>query len=350
MKVNYTASDKTSNPTAEKGMKVEYAAAKRGAYKARWYLLLSLVLLPILLVIWVVVRPQVLVLATGLITTDPIELRAPAAATVHNLAVTEGQVVTKGQRLLTLNDPQLNAQIIELQRQLSELAQPTVIADTDILQQRQGSIQVASDSVAQQTEYLQSYQNFKRTGLVSTHEMAAVQQTLTNAKLALDQAKVDAMQLQQLQQVQRLAGPVETARRALLLQLAQFEAQQNALHITAPNDSKVIDISVKPGEYIQQDLPMLIISNRTTPVIFAYLQPKHMNYAQIGLKASVTLPNGDKVNATVTGPVELLERLPAKLAGPFDGEQAVLKVTLTPDQPVPAIEGLPVELSFDLHW
>ena len=35
---------------------------------------------------------------------------------------------------------------------------------------------------------------------------------------------------------------------------------------------------------------------------------------------------------------------------PFDGEQAVLRLTLTPQQPLPDIEGLPLEISFDYLW
>lgn len=350
MKISYSSSTKTTKPAVEQGLKVDYAAAKRGAYKARWYMLLAVIILPMLFILWLLLRPQLLVLAPGIITTDPLELRAPVTARLLNIAVTEGQQLQPGSLLLQLHNPQLDAQIAELQNQLAQLAQPVNTANTAILQQREAGIRIAEQAVVQQSEYMDSYQNFKRSGLVLTHEMAAVQQTLTNAKLALEQAKTDVIQLRQQQEVELLAGSVAQARRQLQQALAQLQAQQEQLQIRAVASGHIIDIQVKRGEFVQQNQPLLLLSNRPQPVIFAYLAPKYLDYAKPGAKANVTLPNGDKVRAEVTEPAQLLERLPAKLAGPFDGEQAVLKLTLTPQQPVTGVEGVPVEISFDWLW
>lgn len=350
MKINYRPTDKQQNPTVEHGFKVDYAAAKRTGYRLRWYFLLLLIFLPLVLVLWAVLRPQLLILAPGLISTEPLELRSPANARLVSIAVTKGQSIDNGSLLLQLQDPQLDAQITELQQQLAQLAQPVAVSDQAILQQRQASISIAEQAVTQQSEYLSSYQNFKRSGLVLTHEMAAVQQTLTNAKLALEQAKTDTLQLSQQQQIQQLAGSVAQARRQLQQALAQLQAQQQQLAITALSAGRVIDIQVKAGEFVQQNQPLLLLSNRPAPVIFGYLEPKYLDYAKVGGNATVRLPNGDKVRAAITEPAQLLERLPAKLAGPFDGEQAVLKLTLTPEQPMTDIEGVPVEISFDWLW
>lgn len=350
MKISYSAGSKSTRPTIEQGLKVDYAAAKRGAYKARWYMLLAVIILPMLLILWLLLRPKLLVLAPGIVTTDPVELRAPVAARLLSIDVTEGQQLQAGSVLLQLHNPQLDAQITELQSQLAQLALPVNTSDLAVLQQREAAIAIAADAVTQQAAYLQSYQDFKRSGLVSTHEMAVVQQTLTNAKLALEQAKTEVIQLRQQQEIQALAGTVAQAQRQLQLSLAQLQAQRDQLQLRATRPGKVIVIQVKPGEYLHQDQPLLILSNRPQPVIFAYLPPKYMNYAKPGQQASVKLPNGDKVRATITEPAELLQRLPANLAGPFDGEQAVLRLTLTPQQPLPDIEGLPLEISFDYLW
>ena len=52
MKISYSAGAKSTRPTIEQGLKVDYAAAKRGAYKARWYMLLAVIILPMLLILW----------------------------------------------------------------------------------------------------------------------------------------------------------------------------------------------------------------------------------------------------------------------------------------------------------
>ena len=57
MKISYSAGSKSTKPTIEQGLKVDYAAAKRGAYKARWYMLLAVIILPMLLILWLLSRP-----------------------------------------------------------------------------------------------------------------------------------------------------------------------------------------------------------------------------------------------------------------------------------------------------
>ena len=48
MKFVFPSSNKAIDPTVERGLKVEYAQAKRGGFRGRWYLLLVLVIAPVL--------------------------------------------------------------------------------------------------------------------------------------------------------------------------------------------------------------------------------------------------------------------------------------------------------------
>ncbi len=350
MKVNYQSTSKANNPKVDSGLQVEYAAAKRTAFQARWYFLLLLMMLPVIVVAWVLLRPQVLILASGEITTDPVELRSPVAGRVANIMTSKGAWVENGTVLIQLLQPELEAQIAVLQQQLVTLEQDDNAIEQALLNERLTSIGLATQAVELQNNYLTQYQEYQRSGLVLTYEMAALQQTLSSARLALQQAKVDVVQLRQQQEIQRLAGPVALAKQQLRLALAELEARHHQLAITSMTDAQVIDIEVKIGEFISADQPLLMLSNRPQAVIFAYIEPRYMDYAKVGESAVVKLPNGDTVKARISEPAQWLERLPAKLAGPFDGEQAVIKVTLTPERDLTYIEGLPVEVSFDWLW
>ncbi|GGI77355.1 hypothetical protein GCM10007978_13780 [Shewanella hanedai] len=351
MKVSYQPSSKSERPTVDKGLKVDYAAAKRGGFKGRWYLLLLLVISPVLIVLWVLARPHVFVLASGIVTTEPLEMRAPAKGELVSISVKQGQQLAKGNVVLEIVNVQLNAQINELNRQLLSIHKGKPQSNKTILQQLQLRIDVADEGVERQNDLLQTYKDFQKRGIVPTSDMAMILQAHTASKMALEQAKVDLLQEKERQHIESVAGSITQARHGIELQLANFRAQQADLVIHTPYDSHVADILVQQGEHIAEDQPLVLISGRSSSVIFAFLDPKYLDYTMMGQKATVKLPNGDHFRAQVSEPTELVGRLPRQLSGPFDGEKPVLRVTLTPDVELPiSIEGVPVEVSFDYIW
>ncbi|MGL6124775.1 MAG: HlyD family secretion protein [Shewanella sp.] len=351
MKVSYQSSDKATNPTDDKGVGVRYAGAKRGGFKGRWYLLLLLVLAPVVIVGWVLLRPHLFVLATGIITTQPLEVRAPSTGDVSVISVKRGDMLSAGTPILSIVDPQLNAQINELERQLAQLTIEDLSLNALILKQLQNRIDIANEGVARQGVLLKSYEDFQRKGVVSVSDMATVLQAHTALKMALEQAKVDLMQAKQKQLVELSAGVVTQFRRSGELQLARLKAQQSQLHITALTATRVVDILVQSGEHVVEDRPLALLAGRDSQVILAYLEPKYLKYTMIGMQATITRANGDRFRASVSEPTELVGRLPKQLSGPFDGEKPVLQITLKPEVILPvAIEGVPVEVSFDHVW
>ncbi|MEI8613029.1 HlyD family secretion protein [Shewanella sp. PP-He15 brown] len=351
MKVSYQASDKALNPTEDKGIGVRYAAAKRGGFKGRWYLLLLLVIAPVAIVGWILLRPHLFVLASGIVTTEPLEVRAPSTGDVSTIRVKPGDTLNVGTPILSISDPQLNAQITELERQLAQLNIEDLSLNSVILKQLQTRIDVANEGVTRQDILLKSYENFQRKGVVPTSDMATVLQAHTASKMALEQAKVDLMQAKQKQLVELSAGVVTQSRRSIELQLVRLKAQQSQLQIKALTATRVVDILVQSGEHIVEDRPLALLAGRDNPVVLAFLEPKYLNYTTIGQQATITLANGDRFRASISEPTELVGRLPKQLSGPFDGEKPVLQITLKPEMALPvAIEGVPVEVSFDYVW
>ncbi|MEE1981886.1 HlyD family secretion protein [Shewanella xiamenensis] len=351
MKVNYQPSDKAQRPTDDKGIGVKYAAAKRGGFKGRWYLLLTLVIAPVVVVGWILLRPHLFILASGIVTTEPLEVRAPSAGDVAAIMVKRGDVIAKGADILTLVDMQLDAQIQELEKQLSQLEFDHLSINAEILAQLQQRIDVAAEGVTRQDGLLDSFERYQRQGVVPTADMAAVLQAHTAAKMALEQAQVDLMQARQQQKTELLAGAIAQSKYNIELQLARLKAQKSQLHIKALSPTRIVDVLVQVGEHIVEDRPLVLLSGREHAVIFAYLDPKYLEYTSIGQKATIKLPNGTRVRAEVSEPTELVGRLPKQLSGPFDGEKPALKIILKPESALPtSIEGVPVEVSFDYLW
>lgn len=351
MKVNYRPSPKAHQPAVDNGLKVEYAPARRGGMKWRWYLLLLLVITPLLVLSWVILRPSLLVLAPGIMTTEPLEMRAHHKGLLAEVQVHPGEQVIAGQVLGRLINAELSAKIAELKRQMAQLEDISTQSNQAILDQLQQQIKVAEEGVRRQGSLVYQFENFKKQGIVPAADMAAVHQAYSNAKLVLEQARTDLLIAQQRQQQELQAGVVSQARNSLMLQLAELQARNEALTLKAPFSARVADLLVQEGEYIAEQQPLLWLSGRSQPVVVSYLDPRYLDYVRLGQTASIKLPNGTYLDGVINEPTELVGKVPAQLAGPFDGEKPALKVTLTlkPDKNVELsnVEGVPVEVSFD---
>lgn len=348
MKVNYNSSKKIQQPIVDAGLQVEYAQSKRSGYKKRWYMLLLLIFIPLALLIWLLVRPFVLILAPGIITAEPLEMRAPSSVVISEVLVKGSKHVHFGEILLLLTDVELDAQIVELNLQLLELRNEYLSYDKEIITGLNYRINVAKMGVKRQDELLQSYQAFKLKGVVPTSDMATVLQANTTAKIALEQAKVDLLHEKTKQQLQNSVGLLKQKKDDLQLKLATLIAKQKALTITAPFSGYVKDIMVQRGELLVEGQPLLWIADKEKPVVITYVDAKYLNYVALGQEATVRLKNGDRYRAKVLHPTKLLSTIPDQLSGPFDGKKSGLKVKLTLLDELPfAIEGVPVEVSFD---
>ena len=247
MKVTYQAAAKAQQPTRDQGLKVDYGPAKRGGMKWRWYLLLLLVIAPVVLLLWVLLRPSLFVLAPGILTSEPLEMRAMQKGRLLELSVQPGSRVDAG----------LDASIDELQRQLAELTPPSLEQDLAILGQLEQRVLVAEQGVKRQDELLSQFESFRKQGVVPTADMAAVMQAHTSARMALEQARAELLQQRQLQQQEREAGVIAQSRNSLLLKLAELQAKRQQLTIQAPFAGRVADVLVQQGETIAEQQPML---------------------------------------------------------------------------------------------
>ena len=351
MKVNFQATPKAEKPDVDNGVEVKYSGAKRGGFKFRWYLLLFLVISPVLLVSWILAKPYIFVLAPGIITAEPLEMRAPSKGMVQSVADQVTPEVEKGSDLLVIADPELDAQVAELTRQLFEIEGKASFDGEPVLLRLRRRIEVAQDGVKRQDELLVTYKNFQKRGGVPTSDMAMVMQANTASKMALEQAKVDLLHELERQHIQAIAGVVTQTRNQLKSQLARLKSKQSGMKIMAPFTGRIEDILVQVGEQVDENQPLLWLTGRDKPVVVAYLDPKYLEYVDIGQQATIKLPNGQNIRGMIEEPTELVTKIPKQLSGPFDGEKAALKVTLTLDETLPfAVEGVPVSVSFDYKW
>ena len=78
--------------------------------------------------------------------------------------------------------------------------------------------------------------------------------------------------------------------------------------------------------------------------------PQYIEEVQQGEHAVIKFSSGETFDAIVGREVELADKIPPQLAGPFEGQKSMLKVKLTLEEELPdklKVEGLPVTVVFN---
>lgn len=348
MKLHFNSTAKVNNPNEEKGIKVPYAGAKRTSHKLRWYFLILIALSPICIVAWIYLVPQLKVEAVGIITTEPLLIKAPSKGTIEFVDVNLGDSVMKDEILLTLYNPELTGQYQEVDRQILNLTQQQIPFSKTIMTQLEQRKRVAKEGVERQQELLNTYKDYKSRGIVPVSDLASAIAAFNSAQLSYEQTKVDILREKERQEMERLYGLKGQRYQDLSIEFAKLSALQQNLVVKTPFSGNINDIFVQDGQFVDQNSSLFSVDTGRELRVHAYLAPKFLEYSKIGQKATVKLPNGKKFDAVINEYTELTSKIPPQLSGPFEGEKAALKLILQVDIPAEYhIEGLPVEIQFD---
>jgi multidrug resistance efflux pump len=343
MKVEFKGK-KQSEPTRHGDFGVRYAPAKRAAFKWRWYFLLLLVISPILYFLWQVVDEQVLVQAEGILTTEPVVLTASQDAFIETVLTDPGDPVKSGQILIDLKSPEIEREVELLGEKLAGLKDGAAQAMERVKSLRSKQVDMLEAALETHTKLTKDYEGVKYEGLVALGDKVTLEEAYREVKSELTEAKV---KYEIESNYEKRAAWVE-AFSELERKQAIAQVKQELLNVRSPKDGIVNEIYVSVGEYVSEGNLLAEISNYPEPVVDVYLHPKRMEYTRVGQMTTVTLPNGQKHRAQIKEPVQIVEKLPGALAGPFEESKTAIKAILHFENPPERwIEGLPVKVLFD---
>ncbi|WP_139683473.1 HlyD family secretion protein [Vibrio tasmaniensis] len=345
MKVKFHL-DKKNKPQSDDGVKVAYGQAKRGGYRLRWYLILSLVISPLLFVAYFLFKTNFLVIAPAIITSHPVTLTSKVAGVVGPIPVEDGSQILKSETAIQLTNKEVEAQIEFLHAELLDLE--VRVADDIGLLHLKGIEETRSNlNTVQQIQ--KRYEEYRKKGQVSDVDYASIVGMTNSLNSQLNGQKLDYQNAKLAEQERGLAGPVSQARRALMKDLALKRVVEQELSIKSPYAGRVVDIHVVEGQRVFEGDELVTIAKNATPQVVAYLDPKYLENAIIGAHTKVRFPNGSTFEAEIADSVEVVSKLPTQLASPFEGQPAYLKVALNFMADLPTeywIEGMTVEVRF----
>ncbi|MFG1401840.1 efflux RND transporter periplasmic adaptor subunit [Xanthobacter sediminis] len=198
------------------------------------------------------------VVASGHVETPyRVEIGAQITGMVGDVLVEEGQSVTRGQPLISIEREELNAILVQAQGAVAQ-------AEARLRQLTELTLPVAKENLAQAQALLKNAQaTYDRTSELASHGNAT-RAALDDAQRALDQARaqVNAAQFQVF-----TASPGGSDQVVAQTQLDQANATLEAARsrlayatITAPRDGVLISRSVERGTIVQPGRTLLVLA------------------------------------------------------------------------------------------
>lgn len=333
MKVRFD-SPKETRPAEEQGLQVLYAPGKRMAFRLRWYLLLLLVASPLLWLggQWLLALERIE--APARLYVPALQVRAFESAQIREILVEPGQVVAKGDLLMRLDNPQWRERL-------------ALLADAE------AAVPVAAGELpSRERQLLRSAVGAAEQRLAEVRRLLA-QGAATRVELFQVEAERDARQQALLQFEQRLLQPEPATMVQRRLERRWLEQRLAGLDVRAPEDGRVLDLAVDPGESVAAGLPLLTLEKRQRVQVWVYLPARHAAYAQPGQELSLRLPDGTRQSARVVRQVYDTARVPAELQPAFASSARTLLVLVEPTEALAdlwRINQLGLQARFPRDW
>lgn len=340
MKIRFN-SHKEHQPTQEHGLNVLYAPGKRMAFRVRWYLILFLVASPLLWLVGKLFYGLLLIDAPAQLRMPIQEVRARDAGRVEQLHVKTGEQVHADQLLVNLDNPEWRARLAQL---AAMPAQASRLSDSGLAANERQLLRARTGRAEQRVQQLESL----------VVQGAATLGELRAAQTERDGLRLDLLAFERREQIAR-QSPQGFDREVIQQNTEQqwLKTRLEALSVTAPQNGRIAEVLVTPGENVGPGTLLMRLEGVADPLLWIYLDPLNINYADIGQPLRVRLPDGEWLDAHVVQAVDSAGRTPVVLRGPFAAGEMGLQVVARFDQPLPArwrIDQLPLNVRFPNDW
>jgi HlyD family secretion protein len=320
------------------GVKIAYTQLRRKGHRVAWYLILLAVLSPIVLLALGVLTSWLTLTANGTVFLEQDEIRATRAGRLSELGVAAGDVVAAGKTLAVLENAELEAAAAHnaAERQAAAAARDSASARQHSLGDE---MQLRERLVRYQEERRDAVAQLVHEGAATTAELNAAESAVTEAGVALAQARA-------------------AAARAPALSTTELDHEllvkaQHSLTLTAPYGGRVLDLLAKPGEYVTAGEPVILLARLDNPRVVAYASPKFGSALKVGMAATIRFPDGTRTLASIAEPPRLTQRMPADLVDQFGLRPMTVVLKLLPAERLAdnqRVQGLPVSVRFHYDW
>jgi multidrug resistance efflux pump len=326
-----------TTPEAIDGFKVPYGAAKRSAPKWRWRLILAVVFSPVFYLAYSAGKELLTLSAEGNVSLAQYNVRAPAAGRTVRVDVAIGAKVAKGDILVQLDDPGLDADISERAAAAGNPARTPPGTPTAL----QEELELDTRILRSAEQRLADMRDLLSQGAATSGEVREAQISADEATAAVLRAR------------QQMRGSRGEAPSSQPPELQRLLAAREQLTVRAPADGYVVEILTRDSEMVSAGAPLLLLSGNVEPEVLAYVRPELLKQVHAGSAATVRLPDGAKMQAVVGDGPLITQHALTEPDNPLGGRSPTVVLHLQSLEPWPRaarINGLPVSVRFHYGW
>lgn len=328
MKIKLTPSN--TSPTSDRGIKVDYAPAKRGGYNWQRYLIAAIIIAPFLFLSWQVLGRMLRVEGVGRVELPYEEILAPEDGMLQPVTIKDGQLAP-GTLLARLDpNPELPAAIAS--PVASSRIDPQILARQQVLD--------VNIHIASEREY------FLRKEL-------AVQRRLFDQG-ALTRAELNG-QMEQVQLAHEQKLTLQAERSGVLPVLPTSMPTPVSRPVFIIRNQLAGRVREKPqvAGWVARNSILYRIENPAGQAqLAAFFQPADLSLLYNGKEINLTLAGGHHISGTLKLDPQSL-RVQSATTSQQQGMQTSIRALIIPDQPLPdaaRINGLPFSISLDWNW
>jgi multidrug resistance efflux pump len=249
--------------------------------------------------------------------------------------------VQTGQLLAKLDNPEWRARLMQL---AAMPVAPRPLGDNDLSAKERQLLRARANRAEQRVQQLES---LVRQGAATRGEVLA-------AQTERDGFQSELLAFERREQLAHLS-PQGLDQEVIQQNTEQqwLKTRLQALSVTAPQSGRIAEVLVTPGENVGPGTLLMRLEQLTDPLLWIYLEPLYVNYAQPGQPLKVHMPDGEWLDAHVVQAADSASRTPLVLRGPFAASEMGLQVAARFDQPLPArwrIDQLPLNVRFPHDW
>lgn len=290
--------------------------------------------------------------ALGTLEYDRITLPAPVAERIVTIDVREGQQVTAGTRLLTLDRTRTAAETdaaqAEAQRQRDTLAELEAGARSEQIRQARANLAATQADAGDANDYFNRVNELAGRKLVAAADVDRARAAASSANAQVRQAQAALEELEHGTRREQIAQGKAALRGAEATEAAQ-RALLDKLEVVAPRDGRVDSLPYRLGDQAPVGAPLVVLLVGDAPYARIYVPEPLRARVKVGDPARVFVDGRD---AALVGRVRMIRSEPSftpyyALTGEDAARLSYLaEVSLGSDAAeLPA--GLPLRVEFD---
>ena len=325
--------------------------AKRNVSKWQWYFLVLILLSPLLFMGFKFVTNLWFVKATGVVSFEPMQIKAPADGYIKKVYVDKSDRVKADELLIKFHSPAVDKRIQLLQQELNTLQK----AKNSATNQQKASLkqmqEQAQTNVQKSLAFYKRFKEYQDKGLISQMQLKDAWDDVHAARNELLDIKRRLQASQQSHQF-TIERQYNKRIRQIKTELAKLKSLKKRFDITVHQPAIVKHVAVHTGEYVTQGQTLLHLVTHSQWRIRAYIAPKYADQVYKGKPVTIELPNNTDLKGRVSSNPNLTgQRSQSNSFLKQQSNQIVFFVQ--PDQKMPdkfKSHGMPVKIDIGNAW